>query len=488
MSLLNLDFTGKDYDSLVSKADEFAKSLLPEWTARDDNDLNWVTVKTVAYLVSIGMFYIDLGVSEQDPYEVQIYRNALRLARRYGMPVKKAVGAVTTLNVVVKEHTGTKTIPRGTQFTCGGKPYVVLEDISFPEGVNAQPANVQYGNWSRITLATSTGEAFQEFSISADLVQSDSLRVFINEGAGYSEWAKQDSLLMSVEDDLHFRQVLEDTERYTIMFGDSNSGKIPAKGASIQVELITLPSSYENDKYGNLASGNTFTCSDSDVVAITQGEAASGGSAKESILSIGRNLPQWLSTSNRCIAPNDYRYLARRVPGVQDATVNQESVVVSVYIVPSSGGVASTALMDKVAAYLDARKMNQVTINVLVPKQIKICLEATVTAQANVNKYTVLGAVIDKITSYLNQSTESGALITLMDAYAVGKSVAGVKTLTISKLYRADSTVGVGDIQLSSEEVAVPGVVSIVLTGMQKVAISGVCKTNSTGAATLNVQ
>lgn len=488
MSLLNLDFTGKDYDSLVSKADEFAKTLLPEWTARDDNDLNWVTVKTVAYLVSIGMFYIDLGVSEQDPYEVQIYRNALRLARRYGMPVKKAVGAVTTLNIVVKEHTGTKTLSRGMQLNCNGKPYILLEDASFPEGVNAQPANVQYGTWSRITLAASTGEAFQELPIADALVQSDGIRVFINEGAGYKEWSKQDSLLMSVEDDLHFRQVLNETETYSIMFGDSNSGKIPAKGSTIQAEILSLPASYENDKYGNLASGNTFTCSDADVVSITQNESASGGTAKESIISIGRNLPQWLSTSNRCIAPNDYRYLARRVPGVQDATVNQESVVVSVYIVPSSGGVASTALMDKVSDYLDARKMNQVTINVLVPKQIKIGIEATVTSQSSANKYTVLGSVLDKITEYLNQSTESGALITLMDAYAVGKSVSGVKTLVISKLYRMDGAVGVGDIQLSAEEVAVPGTVNIVLTGMQKVAISGVCKTNSTGTATLNVQ
>lgn len=487
MSAFNLDFTGKDYDSLVEKADEYARALLPEWTARDDNDLNWVTIKTVAYLLSLGMFYIDLSVSEQDPYEVQIYKNALKLARRYGMPVKKHVGATVTLDVTVKEHVGTKTIARGTKFLSGGKPYVTLEDTPYPEGVNALPVNVQYGNWSRITLATSTGKAFQEYNISDASVQSGAVRLFVNEGISYREWAAQDSLLMSRADDLHFRCVLEEDETYSVLLGDSNSGRIPPNGSVLQIELITMPESYETDKYGNLPSGNKFTCEDSDVEAIVQKEAATGGSAKESILSIGRNLPQWLSTTNRCVAPNDYVYLARRVPGVQDATVNQDSVVVNLYIIPSGGGVASTALMDKVEDYLNARKMSQVTVNVLVPTQIKVNIEATVTPTASGNKYKALGTVIDEITEYLDQSENVGSLLTVMDVYAIGKAVEGVKTISLKKFYRADGTAGVGDVQLSAEEVAVPGTVNIVLTGMTKVQLSGVCRTTSSAGGTLSV-
>jgi hypothetical protein len=468
MSEFNIDYTGKDYFSLLSKADAFAQSILPEWTSRDDNDINWATVKIVAYLVSIGMFYIDLGVNEQDPYEVQVYANALRLAKKYGMPVKKYVGGVTSLSITVKDHGSLYTLSRGEEFFYLGQKYILLEDLSFPVGVNTLSGDVQFGEFERYRLGVSDATEFQKFLVDRDNVQDKAIRIFIDEtgvGDSFEEWVAQDTLVMSYEEDKHFRLVLNEEEKYEVYFGDNGSGKIPLNGALIDVEVIKMPVGYEDINYGNLPVGNINLASNADVTLVEQLEAVVGGGPREDILSIGRALPQWISTANRAVATQDYRYLCKRVAGVEDASVVLEELVAYIYVIPEGGGQASSALLNKVRDYLLPRHMEQVELNVLVPVYVTINFTADITVASDKIRSVVKAKAEEAIEGFLDAPMQVGVIVKLQEAYCLLSHLEGIEVSLITEMYRDGEAPSVGNVNISLTESSEAGIITINATG-----------------------
>lgn len=471
MADFTIDFTSKDYASLVSQASLFAASILPEWTSRDDNDINWATIKTVAYLVSIGMFYIDLGVNEQDPWEVQIYRNALRLAKRYGMPVKKVAGATATILATVTSHTTTLTVHRGIDFTYGTYTYSLWDDVVFAASVTASSFPVVYGEFERYQLGVSDGSDFQQFTVDRDLVADKKVRILINDAGntwvtdptGFVEWEQRDTLLMSYETDTHYRLVLGEDEKYLVMFGDDCSGKAPINGAVIVAEVLKMPSTYLTQDYGNLAAGNIDTTSaTATIVSLYQIEAATGGAAKETVTSIGRSLPQWISTANRALAPKDYVYLAKRVSGVDDATVSMTGLVANLYIKPSSGSVATAALLQAVEDYISPRMIEDHTLNVVALNVVGINVTMNLVVQDSYKRVTVQSFVDDAMSVLLASKTE---FLPLMDVYDAIKAVSGVKSVSVTELYKVGDSASLGDVTLLVNQITAKGTVSISATG-----------------------
>lgn len=467
MGDFNIDYTGRDYQSLLDKADAFAKEILPEWTSRDDNDINWATVKTIAYLLSIGMFYIDLGVNEQDPFEVQIYRNALKLARRYGMPVRKVKGATTMLSITIAEHTEPKTLYRGTLCVSGAMKYVVLEDVYYPVGTNTMDVPVQFGLFERYLVGTSDGTDYQKFVIDRDDVQDKAVRIFIDEGTGFEEWETVDTLLLSYEDDKHVRLILNEYEKYELNFGDNKSGKRPIESAEIEVEIITMPTGFVESNYGNLPSGNITVCQDTLAETVLQEDDATGGENRETIASIGRNLPQWVSTSDRAISERDYEYLAKRVAGVADANAILDALDMTcqVYVVPVGGGLASDVLRNQVFDYLRPRAMPQFDINVMIPTPVGITVSLDLTIEDTFTQSVVVDKVYTAIATFLDAPVDIGRVIKVQDIYDVIRSVQGVKLSLVTELFRTGEASALQNVDLLAYEVSSVGLIDITPTG-----------------------
>jgi hypothetical protein len=466
MSDFTIDFTNKDYMSLVTSADLYAKELVPEWTSRDDNDLNWATLKTVAYLISVGMFYIDLGVNEQDPYEVQIYRNALKLARRYGYLPLRATGAVGCAEVTVVTHDTLMTIPRGeTTFTetATGKSYVLVEDAIFAPSVVFAPVTLQYGNWDKYQIGVSDGSAFQVFVDTTPNVQHKAIRVFVNEGLGTIEWSVKDTLLMSSGTDEHVRLVLNEDEFYEVHFGDNKSGKIPLIDSPIVFEVIALPEGSNSLNLGNLASGNISVCSNNSIASVSQGSAMLGGCVSETAAEIGRTLPQWMTTVEKCVGLADYAFLAKRVPGVAAAQAIGTGFNVYVYITPVDGGVPNNALLAKVYDYLSPRTLDQIQLHMVRPSQVGIYSSVSIVVEDASVREVVRANVAIALASYFNNPGGVGYAVTVLETYSRIKSVMGVKSAIVSAL----NTLGTGivDVELSLTQVAISSLVTVSATG-----------------------
>lgn len=472
MSDFNIDYTGKDYQSLVNKADLFAKELLPEWTSRDDNDINWVTIKTVAFLVSIGMFYIDLGVNEQDPFELQIYRNALRLARKYGMPVKKASGAITTLEVTIVAHVGVYILERGTEFTYQNKKYILWEDLNYAASELTKSTTVQYGTWERYQLGISNGAEFQEFKVERTNVANQKVRILINDSGnsweidpdGFNEWEQRDTLIMSYETDEHYRLILNDDEYYSVKFGDNRSGKIPVNNAVIVVEIIMLPLTAEIDNYGSLPAGNIDSSTNVDVETVIQITAASGGESKETLADIARNIPQWVATANRGVTEEDFSFLARRVSGVSYSTCEITGVDATVYVLGQNG--TTSTLLNSVYNYLEPRSMGVYSLNVVSGIDVGVIIIIDIVVSDNKSRVFIKDLFEENLTDMV-ESIIAGKL-TPMEIFAVMSDVDGGEGIIdgdIIALYKDGDPVGMDAINFAINERAVINSLTINATG-----------------------
>ena len=301
------DYTGRDEASLLVLADTYAQELLPEWKARDDNDLNWATIKIIAKLLEVPNFYNDLAFNEQFPSTVQVYRNALLLAKKINMPVKKASGAFTTLTVTLKAGTTASapfTVSRGSKFSYGAGNYLATEDVTFNIGEVTKNVLVRYGTVVNGSLGLSDGTALQRFEIPVDNAQDESLKILIDG----SEWEEEiDTLMMRESTDEVYKKWLEPNERYSIDFGDDKFGKIPNSGLEITYSVFTI-----GDSKGNLPAFNIIKSELADVETVLQSVAATGGSDKENIADIKSSLPKWVSIQNRVVMEKDCIFLAKR--------------------------------------------------------------------------------------------------------------------------------------------------------------------------------
>lgn len=474
MSDFNIDYTSRDYLALVDRADALLKEILPEWNGRDDNDINWATIKTVAYLVSIGMFYIDLGINEQDPYEVQIYKNALSLAKKYGMPVKKYVGAVANLSVEILAHPAAVTVlERGVLYKYGSMPYSSWNSTSYPIGVDTAVVPVQFGEFERVQIGISNGTAYQIHIVPRANVQDNMVRILVNESGrtyeddplGFVEWTNVETLIMSYKTATDCRLVMNSDEQYEIHFGDDLSGKLLPNGAIVVAEILKMPTGYLEFNYGNLPAYNIDTCSHASVVSVSQIDDATGGADKESISSIARSLPQWISTAARCVVPNDFRYIARRVAGVEDAIVNQSDSNVDVYVIPVGGGFASSALKAKVYDYLYNRCIQNLTITIFNPAPVTINVSLDINVVSNKSRELVRSQVYVALVSMLSSPLIVGPAITLQACYGALSSIDGLNTTLLTALYKGIDAPSLGNIQLASYEISAVGTITVIADG-----------------------
>lgn len=81
-------------------------------------------------------------------------------------------------------------------------------------------------------LGSTSGEASQTMQLSGYPVLDDSsLRLFVNEGFGYSEYSRVSDFTNSGPDDRHFTVSFDDSGRATVNFGDGELGFVPPLGA-----------------------------------------------------------------------------------------------------------------------------------------------------------------------------------------------------------------------------------------------------------------
>ena len=454
-----IDYTARDEASLIAEADAYALELLPEWTIRDDEDINWVTLKTVARLMAISNFYVDLSYNESFP-TAQLYPSLLLQAKRVNMPVKRRSGAVATLTVNRDSSAGDHTIVRGTSFSSTKGDYYVLEDIVMPSGDLSINVLARFGDYVSGTIATSNGASLQSYIISDTTIQKDTLKIFVG-GVGWVE--ELDSLAMADASNT-YKIWLEKDETLRIDFGDGVFGNIPTTGAEITYTALSL----KTQDFGRVPALNITSSSDGILTRVVQPAASIGGEWDESASSISTALKEWGAVQNRIVMGKDCVFMAKRYPGVYDAKIRTDGLKYDLFVVTPNGD-PTQPFLDAVEAFLNKRKLDVIDLDVraLVTNNIRIKLTLTINSKYTIA--TVENLVKDTLYTNINNSLNAGKDVTLYDVYGYLSPLRtkGVDKLTITNMYRDGFAPTLGDIIYSDAEKAFlpDGYVEVVSTG-----------------------
>jgi hypothetical protein len=356
-----VDYTSRDYVSLLNDMLALAKQLNPEWTSSDPADMGVTLIELFAYLGDILNFYIDRMANEGFLATASQRESLLQIAALLGYTPATTSAASATL--LFSNVTGnTVTIPAKTKVASASVVNGLVNQIVFetnsqvvvPAGTNAAPGQIQVTATQGITvgavgaeevLGYSTGSSNQAFKLAEQPVIIDSIQVFVND----VPYTYSPSLIDNTVFDAVFTTATN-SEGYTyVIFGDGIGGKVPLASQSIKAIY----------RVGKGASGNVpaytlekFIDSSFVGVTVTNPEDAYGGSDEESNDSIRINAPRVFKALNRAVSLKDYAYLTLQVPGVSKAAADASVTnSVNIYTAPfgSTGFVYETASITGVA-------------------------------------------------------------------------------------------------------------------------------------------
>jgi uncharacterized phage protein gp47/JayE len=478
---LVVDYTSKDYAAFRDDMLSHASTLLPQWTSRSTNDFGVVLVELFAYMGDILSFYGDRIANEAFLETATQRSSVLAIARMLDYRPNGTAAAKTNLTFTTAPGSGAITIPRGTRVstqTIGAEPLFFETDVALTipgtTGGNVFTGTVAATEGTTIyeTIGTSSGAPGQEFLLTQSPVIEASLDVYMDEGSGsITVWTWVDHLIEWGANDRVFTTYADENNVVHVLFGDGVNGKIPAA-------LTVIQAGYRvgGGEVGNVGPA-TLTTMDTPVtgvINVTNSQAAVGGQDAETLDQIRANAPKALIALNRAVTLSDYESLAQKVPGIAKAkALSAVYSSVTLYVAPLGGGLdtqdqpiyASATVKQALRNYLTPRIPAPTTVTLADPTYVKIDISFDLVVAPQYNQKSTEAAVKAAVLGTLAyDDVEFGQRVTIGETFAAINSVIGVGYATITKLARSGGT-GAADVQLASNEIPVPGTLTVTTTG-----------------------
>jgi uncharacterized phage protein gp47/JayE len=462
-----VDYSARDYDTIKQSLIARIPVHLPEWTNRSENDFGIVLIELFAYQADMLAFYIDRAANESSLQNAIRRETVLSFAGLVGyVPDDMVPSSGSVTFTAAPGRTADAVIPAGTLLytyspssDTSPVPFTTDEDLVIDTASSSGSVSVTQGEMRVNELVgTSSGAA----SITASLFEVG----VVVESVVVDVLMGDDSLLEAGATDQVFIVTVDVNGVAFVMFGDGANGLIPPSNALIHATYRTAIGAR-----GNISAANTITVvaeSIDGVASVTNPAPVTGGTDRESIDEIRRNLPGSIKALNRATTLEDFEPLAEQVAGVLHAKATAEVYTsVIVYVVPVGGGTPSADLKADVETYLEERALIGTDVTVLNPayEEVNVTLDLfvlpTFFAQETEDR------VDDALTSFfLLQNMDLGKTVTVSDIYRVIHEVAGVDYVEVTMLARADAPqTGTAPQLFLVNEVPIRGTVGITTTG-----------------------
>lgn len=398
----SVDYTDKDFDSLLLRLQNVVQSVFPEWTDFNRANFGNILLELFAFVGDTLTFYQDAQARETRIITARRRKNLLALGKLIGFVAKGntaaqaditfTLGAVPANDVIIPEGT----IVRTAEIT-GAVEFRLLEDLTIASGTNPPVAIGTVENSEEVTdTFTSSSLPNQEYVLErtpfVDTLPAAESGVTDDVGT----FVQVDNFLNSTAADFHYTITVDENDRATIRFGNGVNGVVPT--GTVNISYKTGGGAVGNVDAGRI---NRIVGSFTDVltnpvaVTVTNIEAASGGAERESNESIRQRAPETLRVLNRAVAREDFEIAARQVSGVSRAlmlTSNEDEAIPensgNLFIIASGGGAPTTLLKDEVLAQFqgeDAPYPSTLTflVNVLDPVFLDVDIRATIYFKSN---------------------------------------------------------------------------------------------------------
>lgn len=491
-----IDYTARDYDSLLAAMRVLIPERLPEWTEyAAEADFGNVLLQLFAHMGDMLSYYQDRVANEAFLGTAQTRRSIIQHLGLIGYRLTTAAPAATRLTLTVPATVNdVVTVRRGDAFatrSAPGRPSVRFEynretplviDCAALPPAPADPARkifaagipVEEGRLFRSELlGVSDGAPNQRFALlhrplilrmlGPGQQNSPEVEVRSELGGVIDGWTLQESLAFSDVARRDYALEIDEDDRATLCFGDGRLlGAIPPAGSAIRATY----------RVGGGASGNVAAHSIQTIAAapqlallgarVTNPAPATGGSERESIEHAVAQAPGVFRSLRRAVTADDYRALALNFNGVGKVRAEAGGWnVVTLFVAPAGGGQVSDVLAANLLAYFEDKRPITTTIEIADVDYVPIY----VSAQLAVGSYYAQDTVAEQVRAAAGRllafaNVDFGQNIYLSKFYEAIEAVEGVASVFISEFRRGDQPPGsvdaTGTLKLLGNELPTP--------------------------------
>lgn len=509
-----VDYTNRDYASVLAALQAAIPTYMHEWTSTSENDFGQVLLELFSFQNDTLNYYLDRIANESFLGTCQQLSSALQIANLIGYEPTQA--SASTAPLALNLNSGVNypvTIPQGAQFTTAATPstpavpFQTVQAYTFTAAgsglavdSNGIPIIVVQG----VTIANevegaSNGSANQSFSLFNQPVIAGSVYVYVDQGLGPKMWRQVNSLASAGPTDLVYTLSTDENGVTWVSFGDGYNGAVPAASPAGS-SGVTATYRVGGGSAGNVGA-NQITVDGTGITgliaSVTNPLAAAGGQDPESILEIQSNAPQSLSAGNRAVSLQDYAAVALQIPSVAKAAAAGTLVSnITLYVHPATSPLTMsdlTSLVAKLSPTIQTFMLNLVqpgsSITVLPPQYlgapgyVPVAVAVTVSAlpqhQASQVQQDVMAA-IDNLLDFT--STDFGAYISQASVYQAIMQTVGVSYCNLTAMCRYENLTNnisgslagpVGDIVCAAYEIPVVVDPNVATTLVQVTVIGG---------------
>ncbi len=454
--LAKIDYTKKDFESLLETAAEKAAIISPEMTDAKDSDSGMTIISIVCGIADMLAYYIDKKAAdsfmETAILKSNVVRHAALIDYRPSLPSSSSADVVIKFEGQILEDA---VIPQGFRLSARGgdlvfevateKPVYRVSDYSVGEDKTIVTVIAVEGE--QVTdQFFSTGKNLQSFELSYTPQAQIDFDGILQSGmvveVDGEEWIYIDNFYYQYGKYWTFDfDYIGDVEIVKILFGDNKgSGLVPPTGSEILVNYRS-----GNGEDGNVVSSSidsaldTITYSDGSPISIASVDnaaASTGGNDMESTEEIRVNAPKALRALYRAVTEEDYDHFASTFSDPTYGSVAAASTVlfnndytgndVRVYVLArdtaGAFALASTGLKQALYDFLEDRKIATNLVSILDGTIVALGFEISVNY--------VVGA---------SASNTEEAIRAILEAMLLAKSMGD--SLYISEIY--DTVAGV---------------------------------------------
>ena len=440
--MASYDYTKYDYDALIAEITRLV-SEQDEWTDAYQSSTAQVLIQIVASVTDQLHYMLERRTEENFLSTAELGSSVRAIVSLIGYRPRRRISSRGKCEITIVDSAGTPiqpvgtiTIPKYSSISYDGKFFVTEEEIVLTD-TTTYPFEIDIieGTKEQLTFDSSDVDStlftdqYVELSEFVD-VENDSLYIttptqtFVDVLVSFTNQPPIGAIGFASPTDEVF-DILVTNTGMQIIFGDGLNGEKPVgivtiewiKSSGVDVSVVSIDNKFILDDYSSL----TDHLSNVYEYTITNTTSIVGGADEETVQEIKDNAPTQLSTSNRTITKEDFKYWLTRanIGDIVDSniygeeeigitTINANNVYITYLL--STGEELTDSLKDDLISYLEVYK--QITTNIvlnnaeIVPVQVNLSLKRGSTLSAANSE--VFDYIKSELTNYL--SFQEGSL------------------------------------------------------------------------------
>lgn len=445
-------YLDRGYRTIKTALVNRVKTLLPEMTDYSQSNIFMIILDYMAALTELLNYYVDISARELYVYTAQHISSMIQLSRLIDYRIKARIPSTVRVTVQLLDQEGNPAkatqdiIFKGDNILLGsnGVPFRQMGDVVMRKGSNLVVLDLEQS----VKSVTNSDEYTNLGLIPEGKNPTLPLPSNYTDGSGTiyidgEQWDLVETLGFSSPYDQVFVVEYVSEGLFVAKFGDGIRGAIPRAGAEAKLSY-----NITQGINGNLDSGTITDFKGTPNVEpsgaltnytlnITNPNAATGGSDRETIEDMREHLGCSLRTLDRAVTFKDFIDIAKLCPGVDKVGADFSCETgISYYITPDKGGEANELLLRELEDYIDMRKVLGVPVQAFPAGETQIYLSLTVWGKYGKRAQDIqLLVETALVNEYSYNNSDINRPIYTSDIIALVDNLDAVDHLTLDELY-----------------------------------------------------